>query len=565
MTPPARQHHVDALRAFAMLLGVGLHAALSFSGTPWIVVDRSTDEAYRWFFEAVHGFRMQLFFFVSGYFTMLLYRRRGLNSLVEQRFQRVLVPLLLGFVTVVPALQWVSVWAADNAPRPAVSAGKSALVEAVKKGDAVAVTRLAAGGADPNAPDPETGLPPLGWAALYGDAGAARALLDAGADPNGKDRAGYRPLHSAVFLGHPEVAGVLLDRGADPAARGANNDGPRESAKADWNTTKFLAGLLKVPLRTEDEVRAGRAACLALLDRHAAGRETGGWWDVARARLDALRADYREFLTSPQWGLRLSQQGPPVHLILANQFSHLWFLWFLCWFVAGFALVALAAGLVRLPRLPGGLVLSPLRLLWLVPLTLVPQLFMGVFFPTVGPDTSAGVVPEPHLLVYYGLFFAAGAVYHDADDRAGRLGRWWWAWLGVAAAVLVPAKEYLNDPVVTGVFQVVYAWAATFGLFGLFRWALGREYRAVRYLSDSAYWLYLVHLPLVVLAQAWVREWEYPAWAKFWGICLGVTAVLLVAYQLLVRHTYVGVILNGRRPDIRPVPEAGPARATSAP
>lgn len=565
MTPPARQHHVDALRAFAMLLGIAVHAALSFGGTPWIVADRAQSDWLRWLFEAIHGFRMQLFFFVSGYFTMLLYRRRGLGPLLEQRFQRVLVPLLLGFVTVVPLLQWVSVWAIESAPKPGTAApGKAPLVEAIRAGDAAGVARLLGTDADPNGPDPEFGVPPLGWAALYGDAGVARVLLEAGADPNGKDKGGHRPLHSAVFLGRPAVVALLLDRGAEADARGPAGNAPRESAGADAGTTKFLAGLLRVPVPSEAELRDGRAACVAELDRHLAARGGGGLLEEARDRLKGWRTEYRDFLVSPRWTLRMSAQGPPLNLLFANQFSHLWFLWFLCWLVAGFGLLAWAAGLLRLPRLPGGLVLSPLRLLWLLPLALVPQLFMGVLGATVGPDTSAGVIPYPHLLAYYAVFFLAGAVYHDADDRDGRLGRWWWVWLGVAAAAFVPAKEHVGDPVVSGPLQVVYAWAMTFGLFGLFRRTLNAENRVVRYVSDSAYWLYLVHLPLVVAAQAWVREWEYPGWAKFAGICVGSTAVLLLSYQLLVRHTYVGVILNGRRGDVRPRPPAeAPAPKTS--
>ena len=34
-----RLHHLDALRAFAMLLGIALHAALAYAIPYWIVVD----------------------------------------------------------------------------------------------------------------------------------------------------------------------------------------------------------------------------------------------------------------------------------------------------------------------------------------------------------------------------------------------------------------------------------------------------------------------------------------------------------------------------------------------
>ena len=38
-------------------------------------------------------------------------------------------------------------------------------------------------------------------------------------------------------------------------------------------------------------------------------------------------------------------------------------------------------------------------------------------------------------------------------------------------------------------------------MMGLFRWLASRERAWVRYVSDASYWIYLVHLPLVIWAQ----------------------------------------------------------------
>lgn len=67
-----------------MLLGTVLHAALSFSTIPWTVKDSQQGEFYNLLFAAIHGFRMPLFFMLSGFFTAMLWRKRGLGALVRQ-------------------------------------------------------------------------------------------------------------------------------------------------------------------------------------------------------------------------------------------------------------------------------------------------------------------------------------------------------------------------------------------------------------------------------------------------------------------------------------------------
>lgn len=99
-TGVARRHDLDALRAFAMLLGIGLHAALSYFEMPiWPVQDSMKNELFGLFYLAVHGFRMPLFFLVSGFFTAMLWRKRGLNSLIKHRAKRILrrCPFFISF------------------------------------------------------------------------------------------------------------------------------------------------------------------------------------------------------------------------------------------------------------------------------------------------------------------------------------------------------------------------------------------------------------------------------------------------------------------------------------
>ena len=91
-----------------MLLGIVLHAALSFTSIPWVVQDSQQSETYHVLFAFIHGFRMPLFFMLSGFFTAMMWRKRGLASLVKHRFKRIFLPLVIGCLTIVPAMWTVS-------------------------------------------------------------------------------------------------------------------------------------------------------------------------------------------------------------------------------------------------------------------------------------------------------------------------------------------------------------------------------------------------------------------------------------------------------------------------
>ena len=86
-----------------------------------------------------------------------------------------------------------------------------------------------------------------------------------------------------------------------------------------------------------------------------------------------------------------------------------------------------------------------------------------------------------------------------------------------------------------------------FACIGLFRKLYARESRTVRYVSDSSYWLYVMHVPLVIGALLAVRDWPLPSALKFALVTTAVTGLLLLAYRYLVRYTWLGRFLNGPR------------------
>ena len=97
------------------------------------------------------------------------------------------------------------------------------------------------------------------------------------------------------------------------------------------------------------------------------------------------------------------------------------------------------------------------------------------------------------------------------------------------------------------------------GLIGLFERVLQRPLDWVRWLADSAYWVYILHLPLVAFLTFWIAHLdrqgrlnfgiglELGAEPKFLIACVLTGAVSLVGYRYLVRYTLLGSMLNGPR------------------
>src|SRR5262249_25552570 len=73
---------IDALRGGAMLLGIVLHAAISYMpsrmpGLAWGVYEQETNWVFDVVFWWIHGFRLPLFFLIAGFFTGQAYESRG--------------------------------------------------------------------------------------------------------------------------------------------------------------------------------------------------------------------------------------------------------------------------------------------------------------------------------------------------------------------------------------------------------------------------------------------------------------------------------------------------------
>lgn len=106
-----RLHALDAVRSFALLLGVAFHASMSFiPGIPkgmWAMSDNSPSAFLGDAGFVAHSFRMTLFFFIAGYFARPLHGKLGTAGFWANRGKRIAVPMLVGWPLLFVAIIFV--------------------------------------------------------------------------------------------------------------------------------------------------------------------------------------------------------------------------------------------------------------------------------------------------------------------------------------------------------------------------------------------------------------------------------------------------------------------------
>lgn len=110
--PFRRYHGLDALRAGLMCLGIVLHVGLCYGDGPWLWKDARSSGVVWVATTSIHIFRMPLFFALAGFFAAMVHERSGAWSFAARRFERIAVPLGLGWFALFPlvALSIVFAW-----------------------------------------------------------------------------------------------------------------------------------------------------------------------------------------------------------------------------------------------------------------------------------------------------------------------------------------------------------------------------------------------------------------------------------------------------------------------
>jgi ABC-type multidrug transport system ATPase subunit len=271
------------------------------------------------------------------------------------------------------------------------------------------------------------------------------------------------------------------------------------------------------------------------------------------------------------WAVKL-QGGPspsaPPPMSTGLPLIHLWFLYYLLLLYA----IVLAArwafiasidrsGAMRM-RIDGWLGVL-MRGYW-APILLGAPLAASLYFKAdwtwIGiPTPEYGLIPQLHAVVGFGTAFVLGWLLHRQIDLLQVWQRRWPVHLSIAAAATAASwfmmgQDHTFTRLVPDSIRAAYAatyvfavWNWVFAIIGIALSVFSRASKVRRYLADSSYWLYLVHLPIVFALQVVVMRWNLHWTVKFPLILATTLALLLLSYHYLVRFTFVGRVLNGRK------------------
>lgn len=245
-----------------------------------------------------------------------------------------------------------------------------------------------------------------------------------------------------------------------------------------------------------------------------------------------------------------SGSSPVLQLIIPQNTFHLWFLYYLILITATTVLLALLFKRLKIvtnfiSKTFRWVIQKPLiRVLVFSGLTYLLYLLLG--FTYVG---SGSFIPDVNTFVFYCHFYVVGWVLYKSKHLLKCFMRFDWGCI-IFGSIFAITQFFFYESLPHNVHILLNSfivWLFIFGITGLFIRYGSKHSPLMRYISDSSYWVYLIHLSIVALIPALIFNWEVSATVKFLTVVVSTTLICYVSYHYLVRATFIGRFLNGRK------------------
>lgn len=245
--------------------------------------------------------------------------------------------------------------------------------------------------------------------------------------------------------------------------------------------------------------------------------------------------------------------------------THLWFLYYLLLITISTVLVKHAIGLNTplrhsVTRLSGAILLGLCRSRLTLVVIILPTAACLWFMQTWGMDTpDRSLAPDMPVLAIYSLFFIVGWLFHRQPKLLDTFTTFKWkastaTLLAIGASIVLASYEMQPGHPQFSLLKIGFAfsyalmmWLLASAMIALCRKLFNRESKVVCYMADASYWLYLIHLPIVIWLQIIFAELPFNWLIKLTSISLITPSLCLFIYDIAVRPTFIGRLLNGKR------------------
>lgn len=248
---------------------------------------------------------------------------------------------------------------------------------------------------------------------------------------------------------------------------------------------------------------------------------------------------------------------------------HLWFLYYLTLFFITVIIVRLLFDFVIdsnnnfrviLDKFVSYLMVKPWGSLIFAIFTIPAMWYMKNGFGVDTPDGGLSIQIPPFIV--YGLYFFLGWFLHRNQHLLDGFRKYLKSNIVLSLLLVTitcalfmlqitnPLPIHANRTLFLKIYNSLYGFASVtsvFAFIGIMKVLFEKPSPIINYLSSASYWIYIIHIPVIVFFQVIVWPLSIHWSLKFCIILMPSVIILFLSYHYMVRHTWIGAMLNGKK------------------
>tara|TARA_B100000214_G_scaffold340454_1_gene286922 strand:- start:250 stop:1371 length:1122 start_codon:yes stop_codon:yes gene_type:complete len=174
-------------------------------------------------------------------------------------------------------------------------------------------------------------------------------------------------------------------------------------------------------------------------------------------------------------------------------------------------------------------------------------------------DNPLTLTPEIPSLIHYLIFFLIGIIFFKSSNIIKELmykcKKILLLGFFISFIAILPQLYFENTNLyyykIVKLSAILLSCSATYllviGFWGIAYKINFTDSKALRYISESSYWIYIINMPIVAFIQIVLISFNISIFLKFLIALTTSLVISIISYEYFVRYTYVGALLNKKR------------------